>query len=59
MNTHHSRFHGLAHIQRAAPKKGFYFEFMTWNEAKNTLQQTYAVLLPLGSNMKQHGMRSQ
>lgn len=49
-------FHGLTHIQRAMPKKGVYLEFLSWKKAESVLQHAKAVLLPLGSNMKEHGL---
>lgn len=38
-----------------APKKGVYLEHLTWNQAEPILKKAKAILLPLGSNMKQHG----
>lgn len=50
-----NQFHGLSYIQRASPKKGIYLEFLSWKKVESVLQSTNAILLPLGSNMKEHG----
>lgn len=56
MGNERIQFHGLNHIQRASPKEGVYLEFLSWKNAESVLQNAKAVLLPLGSNMKQHGL---
>lgn len=49
-------FHGLTYVQRTAPKSGIYLEFLSWDKVEEVLQNAKAVLLPLGSNMKEHGL---
>lgn len=56
MDNEKIKFHGLEHIRRAAPRKGKYLEFLSWKDAENVLQNIPAILLPLGSNMKEHGL---
>ena len=40
---------------RHKPKKGLYLEYLSWDQAEPVLKESQAVILPLGSNMKQHG----
>lgn len=54
--TYSKRFHGLDHVQRVAPKRGVYLEFLSWKEVEHILHTAKAVLLPLGSSMKEHGL---
>lgn len=50
------QFNGSAYFKRATPKQGVYLEFLSWKKVEYILQNSNAVLLPLGSNMKEHGL---
>lgn len=41
---------------QSEPKSGIYLEYLPWDKAEKVLQDAKVILLPLGTNMKEHGL---